>query len=150
MPATLTYYQKARRYIDKAEDSLKKSRRDGNYYTDLRYVKYAGKTAYEGVELAARWLIELNNIKLPANTDNNDIKKALSKINTDAVYMFHDLYSYLYIVVCESKGNNVKCITESMKTAKKFVALLKEYDMMEFIHGFYKKYPKTTILLARE
>ena len=43
------YYSEALRYIDNANDLIKKAQKHGNYFDDAKYVRMASGTAYLGV-----------------------------------------------------------------------------------------------------
>ena len=126
-----TYYQEAIRYIDKAKDLLKKSPKEGNYYTDIKYVKSAGRNAFVGIEKAAKWLIELNGIEIQKDADVWEIKKALTKINSGSYipYLwFNDFYTYFYLTVYLRGHNNARMINVTLKDAKIFISFLKQYN----------------------
>lgn len=128
MKSNRTYYEEALRYVDNAEEQLKKSPIDERYYTDLKYVKSAGGIVYAGVEKSAKWFIELNGIKLPKEAKEPEITKALTKINKKALNLFNDLYSYFHIAVYYNENNNVAKIKESLKVARNFMLYLKPYN----------------------
>ena len=46
------YYSEAVRYMDNAREYLKNAQKEGNYYRDIKYVKTACGTAYNGVLVA--------------------------------------------------------------------------------------------------
>ncbi|MFH2142759.1 MAG: DUF5618 family protein [Bacteroidota bacterium] len=135
MKTEKTYYEEALRYIDNAEEQLKKSGKDGKYYTDLKYVKSAGGIVYAGIEKAAKWFIELKGIKMPKNADANEITKALNKINKKVLNLYNDLYSYFHIAVYYNGNNDANKIKESMTTARTFIAYLKPYNKIAIYKG---------------
>ncbi|MFH2141424.1 MAG: DUF5618 family protein [Bacteroidota bacterium] len=135
MKTERTHYEEALRYIDNAEEQLKKSGKDGKYYTDIKYVKSAGGIAYVGVEKAAKWYIELNEKKIASNADDREIRKLLSKINKKALNLFAGLYSYLHEAVYYNGNNNIAMIKESLSEAKKFIAYLKPYNKIAIYKG---------------
>jgi hypothetical protein len=50
LPSAETPVNEARRYLDNARDILsEKAGKDGGYYTDRKYVRMAGNTAWNGV-----------------------------------------------------------------------------------------------------
>jgi len=46
------HYHEAIRYMDNAKETLKKARKEDDYYTDRKYVRTACGTAYNGVLIA--------------------------------------------------------------------------------------------------
>lgn len=124
----LTYYQEAMRYVECAQEQFASSPMDKNYYTDIKLVKSAGGTIYAGIEKAAKWYIVLMGGKIANNAKEPEITKCLAKINRTAVNMFNDMYSYFHIAVYCNGNNDSKKIKASIIVAKKFIALLKQYD----------------------
>src|SRR3990167_3550886 len=120
MAATRTYYEEALRYIDNAEDTLKKAKKVGNVYTDKKYTKSAAGIAYAGIEKAAKWFIKFRGIKIPANSDAVEIKKALAKIDGKATDLFGNLYSILHIAVYYQDNNDATLISKYLGKAKEF------------------------------
>ncbi len=53
----LESYREARRYLDNAKETLKKARKEGRIYKDVKYVRTAAGTAYCGALIALdAWL----------------------------------------------------------------------------------------------
>lgn len=124
----LTYYQEAMRYIEYAQEQFASSPMDKNYYTDLKLVKSAGGKIYTGIEKAAKWYIELMGGNIAKNAKEPEITKCLAEIDRTALNMFNDLYSYFHIAVYYNGNNDSKKIKDSIAIAKKFIALLKQFD----------------------
>ncbi len=124
---TGTYYDQALRYIDSAEAELKKSGKDeeGKYYSNKKHVKCAGGIAYAGILQAAKWYIALKGIAINDDADEREIKTALAKLNRNAYLSFDHFYSYLHCSVHQHGNSNVFWITDAMKKARDFIALLK-------------------------
>jgi hypothetical protein len=55
-------YAEAMRYMDNASETLKKAGRDGSLYTDIKYVRTACGTAYNGVLIALDAWFELKGL----------------------------------------------------------------------------------------
>lgn len=56
------YHAEAMRYMENAEETLKKARKEGKYYQDEKYVKTASGIAYNGVLKALDGFLILNGI----------------------------------------------------------------------------------------
>lgn len=56
------YHAEAMRYMENAEETLKKARKEGKYYQDEKYVKTASGIAYNGVLKALVGFLILNGI----------------------------------------------------------------------------------------
>ena len=123
-----THYNRTLRHIDNAEAELKKAGKDGSYYTNKKYVKSAGGIAYTGVLEATKQYIALKDVAINDGADEREIKSALSKLNPNAVEPFNHFYSYLYFSVHLYGNSNVRNLTEVMKAAREFIALLKPLE----------------------
>lgn len=124
----LTYYEEAMQYVEYAQEQFASSPKEKNYYTDLELVKAGGGTIYAGIEKSAKWYITLMGGTIANNAKEPEITKGLSKINTSALNMFNDLYSYFHIAVYHNGNNDSKKIKDSIMVAKKFIGLLKQFD----------------------
>jgi hypothetical protein len=56
-------YSEAIRYMDNAKETLQKASKDNNHYRDIKYVKTACGTAYNGVLLALDAYLRLKGIR---------------------------------------------------------------------------------------
>jgi hypothetical protein len=121
-----TYYKEAMRYLDNAKDSLLKAGIDGMFYKDEKYVKQAAGTAYAGIELSARWYLQLKGYKEPL-TDKKEITKGLSKFNKKAMDLFHECYEILHKDAYYGDIKGIDTIKSGMKYAKEFILLLEPY-----------------------
>lgn len=59
-------YADAMRYIENAKEALVKAKKQGKYYTDVKYVRTASGVAYSGMLIALDALMRINNIQLPS------------------------------------------------------------------------------------
>ena len=122
-----TYYEEAKRYINNAEEILKKSKKDGKYYTDPKYVISAFGTAYASVERAAKWYIKLKGVKLKS-AKFDQVKEALSKIDKKAPYGFNSLYTTLHIDGYDGVNTDSTVIQVNLKSARDFISYLKHFS----------------------
>jgi uncharacterized protein (UPF0332 family) len=58
-------YAEAMRYMDNAQETLKKARKEDNYYEDKKYVRTSCGTAYNGVLIALDAFLLLKGVTLP-------------------------------------------------------------------------------------
>ena len=73
--------QEAERYIQNARKILsEKAGKDGNYYTDRKYVRMAGHTAWIGVLIALDAALQVKNgLKKGQRPDIKDYQEAIAK-----------------------------------------------------------------------
>jgi hypothetical protein len=121
-----TYYEEARHYLDNADETLKKSRKEGIYYTDLKYVISALGIAYAGVESAAKWYLKLKGVPLKS-AKVDQIKEALSKTDKKMLNRFNNLYTTLHIEGYYGTPSDSVVIALNLKRAKEFIEPLKHY-----------------------
>jgi len=57
-----TYYSEATRYMENAKECLKKAKKEDEYYHDIKYVKMACGTAYNGLLVALDGFLMLKGI----------------------------------------------------------------------------------------
>ena len=97
------YYGEAMRYMDNARECLQKAQKDGKYYRDVKYVKMACGTAYNGVLKALDGFFILKDIEIPKGKKRRSIefyhnnlalldKKMLNTLNN--VYKVLHLWGY--------------------------------------------------------
>ncbi|MDR3328771.1 MAG: DUF5618 family protein [Prevotellaceae bacterium] len=57
-------YAEAVRYMDNAKETLRKARKEDDYYQDAKYVRTACGTAYSGVLLALDAYLQLKDVEI--------------------------------------------------------------------------------------
>ena len=124
----LSYYQEALSTLENAAELISSLPTDENYYTDIKKVKVVGKTIYKCIEKSARLYIELKGGEISKRAEDSEITSHLGKIDMHAYYMYNDLHIFFYVLVYSRGYNNSKRIKESIKTAKKFIKLLKPFE----------------------
>jgi hypothetical protein len=86
----------ARRYMENAREILsEKAKKDGNYYSDPKYVRMAGDTAWKGVLIALDGV--LNVKKQGSRKDFNDYKNAVYKKDKKMTHPLQSAYNTLYL-----------------------------------------------------
>jgi len=95
-------YKEARRYIANAKQILKeKAGKENGQYTDRKYVKMAGNTAWSGVLEAVETWLKSKGIERPSRARPNidwytsQISKHNHKLNTHFVNAYEILHKYL-------------------------------------------------------
>ena len=85
----------ATRYIDNAKELLQdKAQKDDKYYTDAKYVKMAGNTAYNGVLLALDGLL---GVKKKGRKSVEWYKEELGKMDKKMGNAFSTVYNTLHL-----------------------------------------------------
>ena len=97
--------QEAYRYIDNAKEILStKAKKDGKFYTDVKYTRMACNTAYSGLLVALDYLFKQKGVERPkakgkrSQSVNVDFyKEELSKLNKKKLKEFNEAYFYLHL-----------------------------------------------------
>ena len=88
----------AERYIQNARQLLsEKAGKDGDYYTDKKYIKMAGHTAWCGVLVALDAVLKVReNLKKGQRPDIKDYQEAISKVDKKMPRLLMNSYETLH------------------------------------------------------
>jgi len=121
-------YAEAVRYMDNAKETLQKAKKDGNYYTDKKYVCTACGTAYKGVLLALDAWFVLKGIPKPNKKQRKSIEYYMSniaQIDKKLVASLHAAYNILHLDGYYDGITNVKIIAEGFEVAYEIIEKIK-------------------------
>ncbi|MCL1945694.1 MAG: DUF5618 family protein [Chitinivibrionia bacterium] len=123
------WYDEALRYMDNAEETLKKAKKDERNYADAKYVRTACGIAYNGVLIALDALFEIKGIEkklgkkqrksieyYKANLANHD-KKLLTEL--------HSAYNVLHLDGYYDGILNAKTIAGGFEAAYEIINKIK-------------------------
>lgn len=122
----------AQKILIKAKKILAKNAgREGNYYTDKRYVRMAGRTAWQGV------IVGLNEcLKIQEKSEVKVYQKVLSQ-NPYFLERFNNAYDTLCNTLGSDGNLNVVIVDEGMRQAKELInwsdKLSRGYDIKDNI-----------------
>jgi hypothetical protein len=111
----------AKRYLENAKEILsKKAGKDGNYYSDSKYVKMAGDTAWKGVLIALDAVFNVK--KTPRQRVSiEDYKSAISVKNKKALTMVNDGYQVLHLTMGYDGVKNYKICQAGLEDAERII-----------------------------
>jgi len=121
-------YAEAVRYMDNAEAVLQKSKKDGKYYTDKKYVRMACATAYSGVLLALDAWFVLKGIPKPSKKQRKSIEHYMSniaQIDKKLATSLHAAYNVLHLDGYYDGVTNAKIIAEGFEVAYEIIKKIK-------------------------
>jgi len=124
-------YNEAIRYMDNAKETLQKAKKDGNYYTDKKYVSTACGTAYKGILLALDAWFVLKGIPKPSKKQRKSIEYYMSnitKIDKKLVASLHSAYNILHLDGYYDGITNVKIIADGFEVAYEIIEKIKPED----------------------
>lgn len=93
-----TYYNEAMRYLENAEESLRKAGKHDNRYQDEKYVKTACGTAYNGVLKALDGYLLLKEVpKAKGRKSIEYYTSNVAKLDRKLLADLNDVYSVLHL-----------------------------------------------------
>jgi hypothetical protein len=122
-------YKEAMRYIENAEDTLKKAGKDGRFYEDEKYVHTACGTAYIGMLKALDFLFDIK--KVPKKRGRKAIeyyRSVLSGVDKKLLNNLNSAYNVLHLVGYYDGEKKVKVIEEGFDSAISIIDALKPYS----------------------
>jgi len=124
-------YAEAVRYMNNAKETLQKAKKDGNHYTDRKYVRTACGTAYNGVLLALdAWLV-LKGIPKPSKKQRKSIEYYMSnvaQIDKKLAACLHSAYNVLHLDGYYDGVTNIKVIAGGFEDAYEIIEKIKPED----------------------
>jgi len=110
----------AERYLQNAREILsEKAGKDGDYYSDRKYVKMAGHTAWCGVLLALDAVLGIKKgLKRNQRPDFNDYQEAVSKIDNKMNRPLLNSYETLHKTLGYDGNLNYTVVQAALKEAQ--------------------------------
>lgn len=122
------YYNEAIRYMNNAQDTLKKAGKDGNYYKDEKYIKTACGIAYNGVLKALDGYFILKNvstIKKNRRKSRQYYEISLTTLDKKMLNAFATAYNVLHLDGYYDGVKHVKTITSGFDVAYEIIEKIK-------------------------
>ena len=122
------YFNEAIRYMDNAKETLKDAKKDGNYYRDIKYVRTACGTAYNGVLIALDCFLVLKGIDKPKGKQRKSIEyyqSNLSKLDRKILNYLNVAYKILHLSGYYDGIESVSVIKEGFDEAYKIIDKIK-------------------------
>ena len=123
--------REAERYLENARQILsEKAEKDGGYYSDRKYVRMAGNTAWNGVLIALDAVLPIRaNLKKGQHPDIRDYQEAVSKKDSKMNGTLHNAYELLHKSIGYDGVTHYKVVQESLKQANMMIAWAdKQYE----------------------
>jgi len=110
----------AERYLQNARQILsEKAGKEGDYYSDKKYVKMAGHTAWCGVLMALDAALDIRKgLKPKQRVDFKDYQEAVSKIDNKMNRPLLNSYETLHIVLGYDGNLNYTIVQSGLKEAQ--------------------------------
>jgi hypothetical protein len=121
--------KEAMRYIDNARQLLsEKAGKDGNYYTDKKYIKMAGHTAWCGVLIALDAVLKVTeNMKKDRRPDIKDYQEAIAKIDRKMPRIMMNSYDTLHKVLGYDGNLNYRIVQDGLEEAQNMIVWAGKY-----------------------
>jgi len=111
----------AKRYLDNAKEILsEKASKEGNYYTDSKYVRMAGNTAWNGVLIALDSVFKIKT-KSKQRISIDDYKTAAAKRNKQMLTMIMSGYQTLHMAMGYDGNKAYKVCQSGIDDAKRII-----------------------------
>ncbi|MDR2802562.1 MAG: DUF5618 family protein [Prevotellaceae bacterium] len=128
-------YAEAKRYMDNAKETLRKAKKEDNYYSDRKYVRTACGTAYNGVLLALDAYLKLKDVELPAKRRRSIefYTQYIAKIDGKLLKYLDSAYDILHLSGYYDGILNARVINEGFANAHEIINKIK--PMANVING---------------
>jgi len=127
-------YAEAMRYMDNAEETLKKAGKDGMQYTDPKYVRTACGTAYNGVLIALDTWFELKGLPKLSKKQRKSIDYYIAgaaSVDRKVMAVMQDAYSVLHLSGYYDGITSVKAIESGFDAAYYIIEKIKPETPVE-------------------
>jgi hypothetical protein len=116
--------KEAERYLANARQILsEKAGKDGDYYTDKKYVRMAGDTAWKGVLVALDAATNVRkNTKKGQRLDIKDYQNAVAKKDSKMTRPLQYTYETLHLVLGYDGNLNYKVVQAGLEQGKNIIA----------------------------
>ncbi|MCL2651108.1 MAG: DUF5618 family protein [Candidatus Azobacteroides sp.] len=110
----------AKRYLQNAREILsEKAGKDGDYYSDKKYVKMAGHTAWCGVLVALEAVLNIRKgLKRNQRVHFKDYQEAVSKVDKKMNRALLNSYDTLHIVLGYDGNLRYKIVQDGLEEAQ--------------------------------
>ena len=116
-----TPIQEAKRYLDNAKNLLsEKAGKNGDYYSDSKYVSMAGDTAWKGALIALNSIFHVKT-KPYQRVNVEDYKMAVAKRNRQLLTHVNESYSILHLYMGYDGGKSYKMCQTGIEEAMKII-----------------------------
>jgi hypothetical protein len=122
------YYNEATRYMNNANDFLKKAKKEGKFYHDPKYVKIACGTAYSGLLVALDGFFVLRGLHSNGKKVRKSIEyyqSAITKIDRKMLDNLNVAYKILHLSGYYDGIESVSVIKEGFDLAYKLIEKIK-------------------------
>jgi hypothetical protein len=111
----------AKRYLANAKEILsEKAGKDGNYYSDSKYVKMAGDTAWKGVLIALEGVFRVKEAT-KKRVSIDDYKEAIAKRNKQLLTTVNEGYQILHLFMGYDGVKTYKVCQAGLEEAKRII-----------------------------
>jgi len=121
-------YAEANRYMDNANGILRKTKKDGNFYADEKYVRSACGTAYLGALVALDAWLKTKDIVLPPKKKQKSIEfytENIAKLDGKMVSRLNTVYRQLHLAGYYWGETSIKAISGGFEAAYEIIEKIK-------------------------
>ena len=120
---TMPYIAEARRYLDNAKEILsEKAGKSGKFYSDKKYVRMAGNTAWNGILEALDGAFDVReSMKKTQRPDVKDYQLLIGKRNQSKLKLFNVAYDTLHKALGYDGNLSVTIVQEGITEAEQII-----------------------------
>jgi hypothetical protein len=120
---SMPHIMEAKRYLENAKQILKeKGGKNGKFYSDRKYIKMAGNTAWNGVLEAIDGTFNFReNMKKNQRPDVKDYQQVIGKRNQSKLKLFNDAYDILHKSLGYDGNLNAMIVQEGISEADEII-----------------------------
>ena len=121
-------YSEAMRYMENAKETLQKAGREGNYYSDSKYVSTACGTAYKGVLIALDAFLGLKDVAQPKGNKRKSIEyytMHVSRLDKKILKYLNNAYALLHIAGYYEGATDVQAVKGGFYAAYSIIEYIK-------------------------
>jgi hypothetical protein len=121
-----TVYEEAMRYMANAKETLKTAGKEDGLYQDIKYVRTASGTAYNGVLMAVdEILLRKEGAKFKKPKSIEEYRTRLGKIDRKMLALLNATYDALHLAGYYHGTTSEKTISHGMKDAQAIIEYIR-------------------------
>jgi predicted HAD superfamily phosphohydrolase len=120
-------YAEAMRYMENAEKTLRKAKKDDNFYSDRKYVRTACGTAYNGVLLALDTYLKLKDVELPKKRRRSIefYTQHIAKLDDKLLKHLDSAYNILHLSGAYDGVTDVRVVSAGFDNAHEIISKIR-------------------------
>ncbi|MDR0687869.1 MAG: DUF5618 family protein [Prevotellaceae bacterium] len=126
-------YAEAMRYMENAKETLRKARKEDDYYQDSKYVRTACGTAYSGVLLALDAYLQLKDVEMPKKKRRSIefYTSNVAQLDKKLLNYVNNVYNILHLSGYYDGTNDARVVRAGFELAYQIIGKIKPVPVQE-------------------